>query len=120
MMMGPIDATDVPAAFLWSLYPDATYPNMGTVMLVVGAAVLATEFIDRFKPYRRIAAGVALGVVALFLVQLFRMELDNEREFIVAVANMFTVDFAIGPWVALAAGITLLVKRETMPAGTEA
>lgn len=114
------DASDVPAAFLWSPYADLSYPNMGTVMLVVGAAVLVTEFMSRYTRYRKITAGVAVGVVALYLVQTFRAMLDYEGEFTTAVSTMFTEALAIGPVVALAAGITLLVKRPTEAGGTGA
>jgi hypothetical protein len=114
------DATDVPAAFLWSPYAELSYPNLGTVMVVVGAAVLVTEFMARYTRYRRIAAGVVVGVVALYLVQTFRAMLDYEGEFTTAVSTMFTEALAIGPLVALAAGITLLVKRPTKPGVTGA
>lgn len=114
---GSTTATDVPAAFLWSPWTDLSFPNMGTVMFVVGAAVLVTEFMNKYFRYRKIAAGVVVGVVALYLIQMFRLMLDYEGEFTTAVATMFTEAFAIGPWVALAAGTTLLVKRQTKPAG---
>lgn len=108
---GSTTATDVPAAFLWSPYSELSFPNMGTVMFVVGAAVLVTEFMAKYARYRRIAAGVAVGVVALYLVQTFRLFLDWEGEFTTAVSSMVTDGLVIGPLVALAAGIVLLVKR---------
>ncbi|MDJ0952174.1 MAG: hypothetical protein QNJ81_00715 [Acidimicrobiia bacterium] len=116
---GSVDATDVPAAFLWSLDPDSSFPNMGTVMMVLAAAVLATEFADRFKPYRKYAAWATVGVAALYLIQTYRFFLDFEGTFTTAFSTMFTQGFAIGPWVALAAGIVLLVKQpEDEPAST--
>jgi hypothetical protein len=108
---GSVTATDVPAAFLWSPYSELSFPNMGTVMFAVGAAVLVTEFMAKYARYRRIAAGVAVGVVALYLIQTFRLILDWEGEFTTAVSSMVTDGLAIGPLVALAAGIVLLVKR---------
>jgi Bacterial SH3 domain len=108
---GSGDATDVPAAFLWTLYPDTEFPNMGTVMMVLGAAVLAAEFVDRVKPYRRTAAWTTVVVAAVYLVQLFRAFMENEGDLITATSTMFTEGFAIGPWVTLAAGIVLLVKQ---------
>ena len=104
-------AADVPAAFLWSPYAELRFPNMGTVMLVVGAAVLATEYVRKYAQYRRIAAGVTIGVVALYLVQMFRLFLDWEGEFATAVSSMVTEGLAIGPLLALAAGIVLLVTQ---------
>jgi hypothetical protein len=109
---GSSDASDVPLTFLWSPWTDVLdFPNMGTLMLVVGVAVLVTEFMARFKPYRRIAAWVTVGVAALYLVQTFRIFLDVEGDFASAVSTMITEAFAIGPWLALAAGIVLLAKR---------
>lgn len=108
---GSGDASDVPAAFLWSLYPNTEFPNMGTVMMVVAAAVLATEYVDRFKQHRRTAAWITVAVSAVYLVQLFRAFMENEGDPITAASTMFTQGFAIGPWVALAAGIVLLVKK---------
>ena len=108
---GSVDATDVPAAFLWSLDPDSSFPNMGTVMMVLAAAVLATEFVERFRQYRKIAAWATIGIAALYLVQSFRFFLDFEGAFTTALSTMFSQGFAIGPWVALAAGVVLLIKQ---------
>ena len=108
---GSLNGFDVPAAFLWSIEADQSFPNIGIVILVVGAAVLATEFMDRFASYRMVATGVAIGVAALWLIQTFRAFLDYEGEFTTALSTTLTDGFAIGPWVALAAGIVLLLKQ---------
>ena len=108
---GSVDATDVPAAFLFSLDPDSSFPNMGTVMMALAAAVLATEFWDKAKEYRRFAAWATLGVAALYLVQTYRFFQDVDENYLTAFSTMFSQGFAIGPWVALAAGVVLVLKQ---------
>ena len=111
------EATDIPATFLFDYNADSGFPNVGTVMMLLGVAVLAAEFGGRFKPYRKGVAWATVAVAALYLVQIFRLFLDYEGSILTAFSTMFTQGLAIGPWVALAAGIVLLVKKpESAPA----
>jgi hypothetical protein len=103
---------DLPVAFLWSLEPGDSFVGIGLLMLIVGLAALATVLVVQLNRYQRIVGGVATGIAAIWLIQTFRSLLDWEGgAFGAAVADMFTEVLSFGPWVALAAGITLLVKR---------
>ncbi|MEA3501458.1 MAG: SH3 domain-containing protein, partial [Actinomycetota bacterium] len=103
---------DLPAGFLWSFSADTGWLSVGLVMLIVGAVALASVFVDQIAPFRRIVGGVAAAIAALWLIQTFRALLDfTDSAFAGIVADMFTDYFALGPWVALAAGVALLVRR---------
>ncbi len=103
---------DLPAGFLWSFSADTGWFSIGLVMLVVGGVAVASFFVEGIAPYRRIVGGVAAAIAALWLVQTLRALLEfTDSGLAGIVADMFTDYLALGPWVALAAGITLIAKR---------
>ena len=107
---GSSNAFDIPAAFLWSLEASSTGFNLGLILLVVGAAAVAIVLLPQMQQYRKIAAWVVIALGALFVVQLFRAfsEFEGSGE---ALVDLFTDGFGIGPWLVIAAGVTMLVKR---------
>ena len=103
---------DTSANFLWNVDADVGWFSIGLVMLVVGLAVLGTVLMGRARPYRRIAGGVMTVLSAWWLVALFRLVWDDFYGSLgPALGAMFTQEFAVGPWLALAAGLALLLKR---------
>lgn len=109
-----VGSFDLPIAFLWSLEPDESSVSIALLILVVGIAAVATVLSKRLSRYQRIVGGVAVGVAGVWIIQTFRalMEWRGGAPG-TAVADMFTEVLSIGPWVALVAGIILLVKRPT-------
>jgi hypothetical protein len=106
--------SDLPIAFLWSLDPDEGVLSIALLILIVGIGAVATVLSKRLNRYQQVAGGIATGIAAVWLIQTFRVVLDwEDGTFGTAVADMFTEVLSIGPWVALAAGIALLVKRPT-------
>ena len=104
--------SDLPVAFLWSLDPIESPFSIALLILVVGIGAVGTVLSKRLSRYQRAAGGIAAGIAAVWLIQTFRTLMDwNGGGFGSAVADMFTDVLSIGPWVALAAGIVLLVKR---------
>lgn len=109
-----VGSFDLPIAFLWSLEPDESWFSIGLLVLAVGVGALATILFERLGQYQRIVGGVASGIATLWLMQTFRVALDWEDGAVgTALADMFTEVLSFGPWVALAAGAVLLIKRPT-------
>jgi len=85
--------------------------TIGLLMLVVAAAALATIFVTGAARHRRLVGGIAVAIAAVWLLMTFVYLFIDEEAVGTAIADLFTTYFAAGPWVALAAGITLLVRR---------
>ncbi|MFQ5554518.1 MAG: SH3 domain-containing protein [Acidimicrobiia bacterium] len=103
------NAFDIPGAFLWSTNSSSTGFNLGILMLLVGAAAVATIFVEQLVPFRKAAALVAIGIAVVFLIQLVRAFAEFSG-WGTALGDVFTDGFAVGPWIALGAGVVALVK----------
>jgi len=104
------NAFDIPFTFL--LTTDDTWggPSLGLLLMLVATAAIGTVVVRNMGKYQLIAGGVAAGIAALFLVQLIRLLLDFFT-FNAAIGSLFTDSFGLGPWLLLASGIVLIVKR---------
>ena len=85
--------------------------TIGLLTLVVALAALATIFVAEAARHRRLVGGIAAGIATTWLLMTFAYLFIDAEELGTAVADLFTAYFALGPWMALAAGITLLVRR---------
>ena len=118
-------ATDVPLAFLLDV--EALHDvfegafRLGILVALLGGFGILTILSARFARYRR-TVGVAVVVVAfVFIVQFLRFGMDHNSDTSLgtAVKFLFTDDFGIGLWLALAGGITLWVTgREQVSANS--
>lgn len=97
------------ATFLWNVDADIGWFSIGLVSLLLGLAALSSVLLRRVWRYRRLVGGVAAGVAILWLVETFRYLIWFDPW--PRLGAMFTQEFAAGPWLALAAGLVLLVKR---------
>lgn len=103
---------DMPVTFLWNLEPGESFFSITLLVLLVGIGAVATVLSSRLNRYQSVAGGIATGIATIWLIQTFRVLLEwRDGAFGTAVADMFTEVLSFGPWVALAAGITLLVRR---------
>ncbi len=97
----------VSATFLWDVEAELGGFSIGLVALLLGLTVLATLFVPRLQRHRRLVGGVACGVAALWLIETLR--------YVWGYAYLgwgFLGDvFAVGPWLALAAGLVLALRR---------
>lgn len=97
------------ATFLWNVNAYHGWFSTGLVFLLMGLAALSTILFGRARRYRRLVGGVAIGLAVLWLVETFRYLIWFDPW--PRLGAMFTQEFAVGPWVALAAGLVLLLKR---------
>ena len=97
----------VSATFLWDVEAELGGFSIGLVALLLGVAVLATLFVPRLQRYRRLVGGVVCGVAALWLIGTFRYFWG----FGYLGWGFLGEVFAAGPWLALAAGLVLVLKR---------
>jgi hypothetical protein len=97
----------VSATFLWDVEAELGGFSIGLVAVLLGLAALATLVVDRLGRYRRVAGGLVCGVAALWLIETLRYFWGYAY-----LGWGFLGDvFAAGPWLALAAGLVLLLKR---------
>lgn len=100
---------------VWNGSYNAGLLTIGLVVLIVGAAAVATLFVDQAARYRRLVGAIAVVIAAVWLILTLGYLWGQSFEPIrMALGALLTQSFALGPWVALAAGITLLVKRRPM------
>ena len=98
------------ATFLWNVYADTGWFSIGLLTLLLGLVASTTLFVGRMRQYRRVIGGVAVGLGALWLIETIRY-LGDYWGFWPLLGALFTQEFAAGPWLALAAGLVLLLKR---------
>ncbi len=97
----------VSATFLWDVEAELGGFSIGLVALLLGLTVLATLFVPRLQRYRRLVGGVACGVAIVWLIGTFRYFWGYGY-----LSWGFLGDvFAVGPWLALAAGLVLALRR---------
>jgi len=104
------NAFDIPIAFLWKLDVEPSGFSLGIVLLVLAVATAVVVLVGN-RRHQMIAGGVAVGVTAVFLLQFMRILTNFSESFFSAVGTLFTDGFGIAPWLLLAAGVALLVKR---------
>jgi hypothetical protein len=97
-------------AFLWDYSAEDSWLSVGLLVLLTGAAAIASVYVERIRPYRRIIGWVAVALSAVFIIQSFRMINDWNGDLVESLIDIFSSDFAIGPWVALVAGGILARK----------
>ncbi|MBM3695311.1 MAG: hypothetical protein FJW79_05195 [Actinobacteria bacterium] len=97
------------AAFLWNVNADDGWFSIGLVSLLLGLAALSTVLLSSLRRYRRVVGGIAAGLAILWLVETFRYLIWFDPW--PRLGAMFTQEFAVGPWLALAGGLLLLLKR---------
>ncbi len=102
-------AFNTSATFLWNVEADVGWFSIGLVFLLLGLAALSTLFVGRLCRYRRALGGIAAGLALLWLVETARYLVWFDVW--PRLGAMFTQEFAAGPWLALAAGLVLLLKR---------
>lgn len=107
---GSANGFDIPLSFLYSLTGTSNTLNFGLLFLVLAAGGLAVTVLaqtDRSAVILRIIGGVAAAVGVIFLIQFSRTlaQLDGWG---VIIPNLFFKGFAIGPYLAIAAGAALL------------
>lgn len=108
---GRPDSFDLSATFLWDLNAYRGGFSIGAVMLAAGAAALATLFVEGLAPFRRHVGALAASIAALWQLQTLRSLVESYADILHPLRDMVQSDFAVGPWLAFAAGITLLIKR---------
>jgi len=104
------NAFDLPFTFLLTADESWGGPSLGVLLLVVAVAAAGTVIVRSMERYQLIAGGVAAGLATLFLVQLLRLLIDFFT-FTAAIGSLFTDSFGVGPWLLLAGGIVLIVRR---------
>jgi len=80
-------------------------------MLVVGGMVAATLLVERLAPYRRHAGVLVAGIAAVWQLQTLRILVESYEDILHPLRDMLGSAFAMGPWVAFVAGVTLAIKR---------
>ena len=103
-------AADIPAAFLVTGEPYADGPSVGILLFALVAAAAATIAVENLQRFQAVVGSIAVAVAAAFIVQLFRL-LIEDYDFPQAIGSLFTDSFGLAPWVLLAAGVVLIVKR---------
>jgi hypothetical protein len=107
---GRSDSFDLSATFLWDLNAYRGTFSIGVLMLAAGAFVFATLYVDRLARYRGYAGAAVAGIASVWQLQTFRSLVESYADILHPLRDMAQSDFAIGPWLAFAAGITLLIK----------
>jgi len=104
------NAFDIPVSFLITQGVNWSVLSVGilTLLLAVASGVVSLVGTPR---HRQIAGGLAIGIGSLFLLQYFRLILDFSSDLFNAVANYQSNGFGIAPWLVIAAGVTLIVRR---------
>lgn len=107
---GSGNAFDIPIAFLFKLDVEPSGFSLGIALLILAVASAVVVLVGNPR-HQMIAGGVAVGITAVFLLQYVRILTMVSESFFTAVATLFTQGFGIAPWLLLAAGVTLLVRR---------
>jgi hypothetical protein len=108
---GETEGSQASAAFLWDYEAEESYFVIAQLILLIGAAALASQFTERLRRYRSAMGWIAFGISALWIIQTFRYIDAWNADFAESTIDLFGAEFAIGPWLALIAGAVLALKR---------
>ncbi len=106
---------DLAAAFLWDANAYRSSFSIGLVILLVGLVALAAVLVTRLARYRRHIAALIMLIAAVWQLQTFRDLAESYGDVLHPLRDMLRSDLALGPWLAFAAGATLIVRKLRLP-----